>query len=73
MNCADQSAAWSSGAWMASGSLQSLVSPSAPVTRTRHCTLWREASGAAGQGTNTESAELTGPVRCSTPPVSSIS
>jgi hypothetical protein len=73
MNRADQSPASSSGAWMGSGSLQSLVTPSVPVTRTRQLTRWRDASGAAGQGTSTESPEAIGPLRCSRSPANSIS
>ena len=73
MNRADQSPASSSDAQMSSGSLQSLVTPSLPVTRTRHATRWRDASGAAGHGTSTESPEAIGPLRCSRSPATSIS
>ena len=68
MNRADQSPASSSGAWIASGSLQSLATPSVPVTRTRQVTLWCDTSGAAGHGTSTESAEATGSPRYSRSP-----
>ena len=73
MNRADQSPAFSNGAHTGSGWLQSLATPSRPVTLTRQVTRWREASGAAGHGTSTESPETIGPLRCSRSPATSIS